>query len=651
MRHGEARNNVLHIVDVYPGKSENDLTEKGIHAVQQQVKTLKEQGGVDIIYSSDLLRAKHTAEIIGSALGISVQLDPRLREYSAGIWNGKSDSELDTIFPKSDRWDTAPEGGETFTDLQNRLLQFIKEVDKTNQNKKILVVTHGDGLLTLQKYFGSEREYTKPAEVFELDVSIHDLHRPYIDEVVLKCPRCGKDARRVKEIFDSWVEAGSMPFAEYHYPFDQKEIFESRFPAQFVAEYIAQTRAWFYVMHVASFAIFGKAPFENVVTTGTILAKDGSKMSKSKNNFPDPWEVIEKYGVDALRFYLMNSPVMQADNLNFSVRDLEIAYRKVIVLLWNVWKYFDTYAREAKRESGGGKNSADLTALDKWILARAKELAAGVGESLDKYDTVKATRIISDYIDDLSTWYLRRSRGRKDGAFFATLREALVKTSRVIAPVMPYLSEILYLNLIRDSAEAEYPESVHLSDWPETEELSGEEKNILLDMNVIREAASIGQAARKQLNIPVRQPLPRLAFSVKNGSSPQPELIGILLEELNVKFFDPTILASKDDNISMFPGTVSIANFYIDTAISENLRLEGLVRGLERGIQGLRKIQGFKVGEIAELRWKSDDGEIKKALEMVNKEKTYLSSVKENAAASEILEVDGKKLFLSLARK
>ena len=170
-------------------------------------------------------------------------------------------------------------------------------------------------------------------------------------------------------------------------------------------------------------------------------------------------------------------------------------------------------------------------------------------------------------------------------------------------------------------------------------------------MNVIREGASIGQAARKQLNIPVRQPLPRLAFSVKTGSSPQPELSGILLEELNVKFFDPTILASKDDNISMFPGTVSIANFYIDTAISENLRLEGLVRGLERGIQGLRKIQGFKVGEIAELRWKSDDGEIKKALEMVNKEKTYLSSVKENAAASEILEVDGKKLFLSLARK
>ncbi len=647
-RHGEAENNTLEILSCYPEKEACDLTENGVRAAKELGEKMGEMGGVDMIFSSDLLRTKHTAEIVAGILDAPVEFDERLREYNSGVYNGRPVAEFEAVFPEKKLWTIAPEGGETWAQIQQRMVNFIEEIDKKYKNKRILVVSHGDPLLLVQKYYGSELGHPKFAEPFKIDVGIADIHRPYIDDVVLKCPQCGKDARRVKEIFDSWIESGSMPFAEYHYPFDQKEIFESRFPGQFVAEYIAQTRSWFYLMHVVSLILFGKAPFESVVTTGTILAEDGAKMSKSKNNFPDPWFTIEKYGVDALRFYLMNSPVMQAENLNFSARDLEIIYRKVVVLLWNVWKYFDTYAKEAGWEAANNKETAHPTVLDKWILARVKEFVAGVGEGLDKYDTVRATRVIGEYIDDLSTWYLRRSRGRKDESFFSTLREALITTSRVVAPVMPYLSEFLYLNLTTSSTGTEYPESVHLSDWPEAEELSDEEKNILRDMKIIREAASIGQAARKSLKIPVRQPLSRLSFSVNGGNMPQAELMEILLSELNVKKFDQ--LNEKSPDVFSAPGTVSIANFYLDFSLSEDLRLEGLLRGLERGIQGLRKNQGFKVGEMAELYWKSDDSEIKKALEMVNKEKTYLSSLKEDASASEILEVGGKKLFLSLVR-
>ena len=255
-RHGESEANVKGVVSGYPEPGEYPLTEKGKTEVRTMAEKLKETGGVDIIYASDLLRTKETAEIAGKILNAPVHFDPRLREYNTGVWNGKSATEFDKAFPKSGRWEQKVEGGETFHDLQARMVDFVAETNKANQGKKILVISHGDALLLLQEYFGSERGYPEFAEVFSLDVSIADLHRPYIDEVVLECKSCGGKAKRIPEIFDSWVEAGSMPFAEYHYPFEQKETFESRLPAQFVAEYIAQTRAWFYVMHVISYALF-----------------------------------------------------------------------------------------------------------------------------------------------------------------------------------------------------------------------------------------------------------------------------------------------------------------------------------------------------------------------------------------------------------
>ncbi len=647
-RHGEAEKNVREVVN---GRTENDkydLTEKGVKEAEGIAEKIKAKGGVDLIFTSDFLRTRRTAEIVGKVLGVEAKTDKRLREYNTGTFEGRSEKEYHEEFAsKRDRWTEAPEGGETWTEIQARMVSFIKEADKNYQNKRILIVGHGDPLWLVQKYYGSELGYPRTGEPFEISVGIDDLHRPYIDDVVLKCPTCGGEARRVKEIFDSWVEAGSMPFAEYHYPFDNKEFFpdvptsresgsrprasgDKRLPAQFVAEYIAQTRAWFYVMHVVSYALFGKAPFENVVTTGTILAEDGSKMSKSKGNFPDPWEVINKYGVDALRFYLTNSVVMQADNLNFSEKEVQNTYRKVVLILWNVFNYYQTYAAEAGYEPPpGGLAGKTANILDRWIAVRTQELVNGVTENLDRYDTVRATRIISEYVDDLSTWYLRRSRGRTDTEFFAVLRHSLLNASKVIAPVMPYISELIYQDLKPKTYNLKPDESVHLSDWPEARELAPEEKDLLRDMATVREAASLGQAVRKTLNVPVRQPLPRLAFFTKEDMTPSAELMQVLLGELNVKKFDPTLSSEKGENIEVMAGVSRVLNFYLDTSISDELRLEGMVRALERAVQELRKKQGLKVGEMAALTYKTDDTDVKKALELFDRKKTYLRSVSE----------------------
>lgn len=645
-RHGEAENNVKLINSCYPEQAVYDLTENGRAAAERAALSLKEKGGVDLVISSDILRTKRTAEIIAEKLGVPLEFDPRLRELDMGVFNNKLLKDFDEAVPLYERWSKAAEQGETYEDVEKRLLDFIHETNQKYAGKKILVVSHGDPLWLLLQYFGSEREYPRYAEVFELDISIADLHRPYIDEVVLKCYKCGSEARRVPEIFDSWVEAGSMPFSEFHYPFDNKETFEKRLPAQFVAEYIAQTRAWFYVMHVISVILFEKAPFENVVTTGTILAEDGSKMSKSKRNYPDPWEVINKFGVDSLRFYLMNSVVMQADNLNFSERDLENAYRKIILIVWNVYNYFVTYANETGWEPGGSLPAAG--SLDRWIQARNKQLVVEVTQYLDDYDTVRATRTIEDYINDLSTWYLRRSRGRKDSQFFGTLHASLLNLSQILAPVAPYLAEVVFRGLKGGSL------SVHLSDWPKGTELTGEETTLLREMEIIREAASIALSIRKANNIPVRQPLGRLAFRLKQADLRlSDESVRILLDEVNVKTFDPDIAAEPAaGEISSAKGLGLVETLYMDLAISEELQVLGMTRKLERQVQEMRKNAGFKVGETVILSYDTGDELIKKAFQHFDRQKTFVADIKEGRLGeiTEEIKLEGKDVVLGLAR-
>jgi isoleucyl-tRNA synthetase len=662
IRHGEAEGNVKDIID--SGQHEFHLTDRGREQVAASAESLK-SAKIDMIFSSDILRTKETAEMVAKTLGISeVIFDVRLREINLGVLTGKHGADYLAAIPTyKERFAKAPEGGESLNDVRTRAWNFLREIEEKYQGKNILMVSHEDTIWMIRESAEGETDAQaigrrnagngvsiETGEACEVafkniprnDSGAADLHRPYIDSVVLKCDHCGGAARKINEIFDSWVEAGSMPFAEYHYPFENKETFESRFPAQFVAEYIAQTRAWFYVMHVIGVIIFGKAPFENVVTTGNILAEDGAKMSKSKNNFPDPWLVINKYGVDSLRFYLMNSVVMQADNMNFNLRDLETVHRKVTMIFANVYNYFTTYATEKGwKATDSDSTLLAMTPLDRWIRARTKELVNDVTKHLDAYDTVHATRAIEDYMDDLSTWYLRRSRGREDTAFFATFYKVLITVSKVMAPFMPHLTEAVYggiMGRFGEEPHAVSAESVHLTDWPTSEEMTEEEKAMLEAMAAVREAASVGQAVRQQTKLAVRQPLARMNVILKESSSKLDEnLISILLAELNVKAFDESLMAGE--GVGTAVGTKRVAEVHIDTVMNEELELEGAARVMERFVQELRKKEGLNVGETITLKYETESETLKKALKLFDTKKTYVSGLVEESGLTEILEV------------
>ncbi len=601
------------------------LTEAGKKEAEAAAQALSGRK-IDMIVASPLARIRETVEIIRKHVDAPVEYIEGLREIDCG--GLRKHSEWEAISSKeADPFAVPFPGGESHNDAKARYLKVLRQLNAEYEGKTILVVGHGGPLWVLQGALRGltdkevmDSPYPATGKTYDFEWSPMplsdrgevDLHRPYIDDVVLKCADCGGKARKISEIFDSWVEAGSMPFAEYHYPFENKELFESRYPAQFVAEYIAQTRAWFYVMHVLNLELFGKAPFDNVVTTGTILAEDGSKMSKSKNNYPDPWETVNKYGVDSLRLYLMNSSVMQADNLNFSLKDLEVLHRKVTLLLWNVSQYFLTYAKEGGWEKESGiSNLGSGHILDKWISARTKELVRDVTAHMEKYDTVRATRAIEAYIDDLSTWYLRRSRGRADAGFYPAFYAALTTTAKVLAPFMPHLSEAVYLNLT--NAFGEGAGSIHLEAWPQAGDLSEEDNKVLAEMALVRADASLGLAIRKKENMPVRQPLQ--AFGTATLSALSPESIEILKDELNVK----SIVSAEGEER------------HLDLTLTDELRFEGLTRNLERFVQGMRKEQGFRVGESAILAYETSDGEMEKALQAFNREKTYISTIEKGS--------------------
>lgn len=602
LRHGQSETQLLGIADSSDRKFH--LTPRGRRDVERAAQKLSREK-FDLIVTSPILRTRETAGIVAGVLKVrNVVTDKRLGEIDVGVFDGKPVSAYHKYFTsRLEKFTKRPPKGESLNDLKKRLMTLMQDLERTYRGKRILLVSHeypiwilwgaAQGLTSEAMVHAKEQrrsDFVTVASTVEIpfrplprnsDGDV-DLHRPYVDDAVLVCPKCGGTARRVPEIFDSWTEAGSMPFAEYHYPFENEEVFRARFPAQFVAEYIAQTRAWFYTMHVIALALFGRAPFENVVTTGTILAADGAKMSKSKGNFPDPWDVIRKYGVDSLRFYLMNSAVMQADNLNFNVRDLENVHRRVTLILWNVYNYFATYAPAAGRLRRSPISPRTL--LDQWIGGRTQELVSAVTKFLNAYDTVRATRAIAEYVDDLSRWYVRRSRGRDDTAFFATLSDCLLTTSKVIAPFMPYLAERLYQNLRIYSRTGVGSESVHLTDWPKASQRL--DQKLTRAMAEVRRLASAALAERARAGIKVRQPLQGL--KVKSQTSNVPELLGLLRDEVNVKevVFDPTM-----------EGDV-----WLDTAITPALREEGTVRELIRTIQELRRDAHMQPRRIIHLQ-------------------------------------------------
>lgn len=474
-----------------------------------------------------------------------------------------------------------------------------------------------------------------------------DLHKPCIDKVKLKCDKCGGEMSRVSEVVDCWVESASMPFAELHYPFENKDLFESRFPADFVAEYIGQTRAWFYVMHAVSTILFNRAPFRNVVVTGNILAEDGSKMSKSKNNFPDPWVIIEKYGIDALRFYLLTCPVMSADDVNFSEKSVQEISRKVNLILYNIWSFFRMYTREKYQVAEAPVSS---NALDKWVLSLLNQTISEVTTHLDSYNTVKAGRILVEFINHFSTWYLRRSRdrikteGEESKQALGVLSYVLSRVSVILSPFTPFISDYIYKDITGE-------ESVHLAAWPKLEIF---DSNLIQKMERVREIAEIGLSLRKEANFKVRQPLAELEYNIKEkGNVLPPELEKLLAEELNVK-----IISGRSDFVQKggwaFRETSGL-KVALNLEITDELKAEGLARELERQIQDLRKKSFLKPGELVNLYYNTQDQGLEDALiNLFDRKKTFVGLISKSLEVEADFEtqnqIDGKAIWLGMVK-
>ena len=388
---------------------------------------------------------------------------------------------------------------------------------------------------------GSRKELS---ELTGSDLSELDLHRPHVDEIVIPCPQCSTPMKRVPDLIDVWFDSGCMPYGQWHYPFENEDTFKKQYPADFICEAVDQTRGWFYVLHAISTLLFDSLCYKNVICLGLVLDANGEKMSKSTGNMVDPWEVINIHGADALRWYLYTATPPGNDR-RFSVDLVGEVVRNFTLTLWNVYSFFVTYANldQWSPASTGERGMKGRAGLDAWLLSKLHILVRDVTIAFETYDVPGATRPIQEFVDDLSKWYLRRSRRRfwkseadeDKQAAYATLYEALVTVAMLLAPTMPFLAEDLYQNLVC-SFDRSAPESVHLAEWPIFDESCIDEA-LNYDMVVVMKLASLGHAARKQAELKVRQPLAEAMFSLANPLEFQAlERFGDLLaDELNVK--------------------------------------------------------------------------------------------------------------------
>ncbi|MDZ7611241.1 MAG: isoleucine--tRNA ligase [Candidatus Moranbacteria bacterium] len=418
---------------------------------------------------------------------------------------------------------------------------------------------------------------------------LEDYHRPWVDEVVWKCEKCGGEMKRIPQVFDCWMESGSMSFAQHHYPFENKEKFKKSFPADFISEYISQTRAWFYVMHVMAVGVFGDKSYKNVLTTGTIAGSDGKKMSKSLGNYTEPGEVLEKYSADALRFYFLSSVLMHAENLNFSEDAIKDIQRKTLGTLWNSYSFFTLYAN-TDNWTPGKKTAESANLLDRWILSELNGLIENIDENIKKYELIKPCREITNFVDNLSNWHIRRSRRRfwksendkdKENAY-QTLWAVLVDFSKAIAPICPFISEEVYQNLTGK-------ESVHLENYPEAD--AGKiDKKLDEKMKRTREIVELGLSLRAESGIKVRQPLSRLLVK---GEDLENDFIDLIKDEVNVK--EVIFQEKQGDNIKWKSGRHLEAG--LDAEITPELQLEGKTRELIREIQETRKKADYEISD------------------------------------------------------
>ncbi|MGB4942563.1 MAG: isoleucine--tRNA ligase, partial [Candidatus Moraniibacteriota bacterium] len=484
------------------------------------------------------------------------------------------------------------------------------------------------------RVFGSATELEEAS-----GVKVDDLHKHIVDKVTVPCAKCGGVMHRVPDVLDTWFDSGSMPYGERHYPFENKEKFDAAFPAQFIAEGVDQTRCWFYYLHVIATGIKETKAFQNVVVNGIVLAEDGRKMSKKLKNYPDPTEILNKYGSDVLRYYLLSSPVVAAENLNFSERDMSDIQRNVFRMLWNSYSFFTTYAAIDNWEPKADAKPSD-NLLDRWILSELQLLTREVNAAMEAYELNRATRAFTPFVDNLSNWYIRRSRkrfwkseddGDKEQAY-QTLYTVLVTLAKLMAPFTPFIAEEIYRNLTDE-------ESVHLAEYPVADDSLIDEK-LNEDMNLIRFIVTEGLNDRVKHGIKVRQPLSRI-----HARPIEKELQEIVKEELNVKAYDSEGY-SEDSKETMI---------MLDVTLTPELKLEGEAREIIRAIQEGRKKAGFNVEDRISLGYTGKDAVFSSAeLKDLIAHEVLATSVQSGTLAdaeySETVDIGGEAFVFSLKR-
>ena len=443
------------------------------------------------------------------------------------------------------------------------------------------------------------------AELKEKGINVPEdieLHKPYIDNVHLKCPHCGKEMKRTKEVIDCWFDSGSMPFAQLHYPFENKELFEKNYPAQFISEAVDQTRGWFYTLLAISTAVFDRNPFENCIVLGHVLDKKGLKMSKSKGNVVDPFEVLAAQGADATRwhFYTASAPWLPT---RFSTDDVAESQRKFLSTLWNVYSFYVLYAEIDKFNPLEYKDFKSENVMDKWIMSKLNTLIKTVDEKLNSYDITNAALAIEAFTDELSNWYVRRNRARywsqeltddKIGAY-VTLYKTLVTLAKVAAPFVPFITEEIYQNLVVN-LDKDAVESLHLCRWPEVDE-NAINKDLEKEMDLAYTIVKLGRSARNGANIKNRQPLSEILVSTAS----LPEYYGdIITDELNIKNIEFGADLSKHVNFELKPNLPVLGRTYgklipqIRKAISEKNQME-LAQNIKAGEVEVININGTEI--------------------------------------------------------
>ncbi len=638
MRHGEAESNVKagrHGVVSSREDNPDHLTQRGKEQVLETARKLKDEK-FDIIFVSPLVRTRETFEILKNNLDlkdIQIIFEKKLEELQAGDFEGKSWDEYHKMFASEKQRFLEPiDHGESVMDVKKRVGGFLYELEEKYQNKNILIISHGSPLWTmyavangydvdesigmtgglfrhsemLERKNNSEFNHFANAEVRNLDfISIPhnenyelDLHRPYIDEVSLFCTHstdsgqaCGGDLVRTREVMDVWFDSGAMPFAQDHYPFENKEWVEGRgYPADYICEAIDQTRGWFYTLHAVGVLMGRGKAYKNVICLGHLLDSAGKKMSKSLGNIVDPWIMMDKYGVDTLRLwmYSVNQP---GESKNFDEKTVALLHQQVFGLFYNVLAFYELYRDESLEKSEEPKSK---NVLDIWILDRFDELVKLTTENLDNYKLLEGVRGLRDFIGDLSTWYLRRSRERiKEGNKEAkqTLYFVLKNLTKIMAPFAPFTADDVWLKL----KNQDDVESVHLTKWPNSKfKLFSFMKSDVLDrMETIRNIVTFGLEARQKAGIKVRQPLNKLEIIAEKLPE---EYLEIIKNELNVK-----------NIVYLLKIKIGITKVNLDTDITPELKQEGDFRELARSLQDMRKKLGLTPSDVISITFETND--------------------------------------------